>query len=296
MNHLVFIHGRAQEHQDAAALKQTWIEAFREGLAKSQLQLPIPEQAIRFPYYGQALYDLAHKKPSDCIANVLIKGVRYDENEDAQAFLRTMLTEVQQTHDISDAQVLDLMDRNILAKGAMEWEWIRALLKAIDRNIPLASAAYLAVAFNDVWQYLQNDDLRTSIENGVRQALMPNVPTVVVSHSLGTVVSYKLLRQEGTREGWKVPLYVTLGSPLAVAPIKKRLAPNKHPECVGTWFNAMDERDTIALHPLDEHHFPITPAITNKRDIQNHTENRHGIVGYLTDQSVARQIYHALIE
>ncbi len=50
---LVFVHGRSQEHKDAAALKGTWIAALREGLAKSGLDLPIPETNIRFPYYGR---------------------------------------------------------------------------------------------------------------------------------------------------------------------------------------------------------------------------------------------------
>ena len=62
----------------------------------------------------------------------------------------------------------------------------------------------------------------------------------------------------------------------------------------GGWFNAMDQRDVVALYPLDGTHFPIDPAIENKTDVDNDTENRHGISGYLTDKVVAKRIYDAL--
>ena len=65
---------------------------------------------------------------------------------------------------------------------------------------------------NDVYQYLYKIGVRDEIEAGVRQALQPDVPTVVVGHSLGTVVSYCLLRREGKINRWLVPFFVTLGS------------------------------------------------------------------------------------
>ena len=36
---LMFVHGRAQEKKDAAALKGEWIAAFREGHTQSRLSL-----------------------------------------------------------------------------------------------------------------------------------------------------------------------------------------------------------------------------------------------------------------
>jgi hypothetical protein len=54
----------------------------------------------------------------------------------------------------------------------------------------------------------------------------------------------------------------------------------------------------VALYPLDPKNFPIdpaVPAIENKRDVDNDTDNRHGISGYLGDPVVARRIHDALI-
>lgn len=132
-------------------------------------------------------------------------------------------------------------------------------------------------------------------------ALSPDVETVVVSHSLGTVIAYNLLRREGQMRGWNVPLFVTLGSPLAVTEIRKTLksfSTARCPECVVKWFNALDERDVVALYPLNTEHFPLEPAdpaIDNKRDVRNNTSNRHGIAGYLDDEEVARRIHAALV-
>ena len=42
MRQLVLVHGRSQEQKDAVALKAEWLEALNEGLAKSNLTLPIP--------------------------------------------------------------------------------------------------------------------------------------------------------------------------------------------------------------------------------------------------------------
>ena len=87
---------------------------------------------------------------------------------------------------------------------------------------------------------------------------------------------------------------MTLRSPLAIKAIEKARAPNKHPDCVGKSFNAMDERDVVALYPLDQSGFPIKPAIENNTHVDKHTENPDGIAGYLNDRVVAKRIYEAL--
>ena len=292
MKQMVFVHGRAQEHKDALALKKEWIEAFRRGLAKSGLQLPISEDAIRFPYYGQTLFDLVSGAPRDQVAEIIVRGDNADADE--RAFMRAVIEEVKKKANITDSQLAEVAGQDVVARGPLNWEWLQAALIAIDRYVPFASGASIAIATSDVYQYLYNTGVRDEIEAGVMQAMQPDVPTVVVGHSLGTVVSYSLLRREGKARRWVVPLYVTLGSPLGVTAIKKGLAPNKHPECAGSWFNAMDQRDVVALYPLDGTHFPIDPAIENKTDVDNDTENRHGISGYLTDKEVAKRIYDAL--
>lgn len=293
MKQLVFVHGRAQENKDAAALKAEWVDAWRSGLAKSGLSVPISDTDIRFPYYGQTLYELAQGKTAGEAAAVIVKGD--DADREQQAFVREVILELQRKQGITDADLAQAAGVDVVQKGPLNWEWLQGVLKVIDQRVPLASGASIALATNDVYQYLDNIGIRDEIETGVRQALVPSVPTVVVAHSLGTVVAYNLLRREGAAQGWKVPLFVTIGSPLAVTAIRKKLAPNRHPTCVGRWLNVFDERDVVALYPLDADHFPLDPQITNKRDVDNPTSNRHGISGYLSDQEVAKALFDAVV-
>ena len=119
--------------------------------------------------------------------------------------------------------------------------------------------------------------------------------TVVVGHSLGSVVTYNLLTRQGSALDWKVPLYVTVGCPLGISAIRRTLAPVRHPECAPSWFNARDNRDVVALFPLDAGHFDVDPAVVNKDDVDNDTANRHGISGYLSDAEVAKRVHDAVV-
>ena len=295
MKNLVFIHGRSQQDKDSIALKAEWIEAFAKGLGKSGLPVPIDESAIHFPYYGDTLAGLVAGKPANEIAEVIVRGENADAAE--QSFQFEILREIQKAQEefLTDEQVAALAGAEVIQKGPLNWGWVRAILTGIDHHVPFGSSGSIALFTKDVYQYLKNPGIRDAIEAGVRQA-MSSAPTVVVAHSLGTVVAYNLLRREGASKGWNVPLLVTVGCPLAVTAIRKWLAPNGHPECVGQWFNAMDSHDIVAIAPLDEPHgWDISPAIENKTDVNNQTSNRHGISGYLSDPVVARRIYDALV-
>jgi len=143
--------------------------------------------------------------------------------------------------------------------------------------------------------------VRETIDDGVADALWPGEETVVVGHSLGSVVAYALLRERAELEDWRVPLLVTLGSPLGVREIRDRIVarrpPTRCPTGVRAWFNARDPRDLVALFPLGPHTFPLEPerpAIENDDGVVNETENRHGITGYLTDPHVAACIHAGL--
>ncbi|MBK9170074.1 MAG: alpha/beta hydrolase [Bryobacterales bacterium] len=289
---LVFVHGRAQENKDSVALKAEWIAAFREGLALNHLTLPLDEEDIRFPYYGQTLYDLVKDIPAAEVAEVIVRGDGADDEQ--QAFVRSVLEEVRAVAGITDDHLREVAGVEVVERGPLNWGWVRGILRGVDRFVPGASGSGIAIATNDVYQYLKNPGVRDPIEIGVREAFTPGRETVVVAHSLGTVVAYNLLRREGQGQGWNVPLFVTLGSPLGVTAIRNALRPIGHPACANGWFNAMDSRDVVALYPLDSRRFGIAPPIENKTDVQNGTENRHGISGYLNDKETARRIYDAL--
>ena len=83
-------------------------------------------------------------------------------------------------------------------------------------------------------------------------------------------------------------------SPLGVNGIRENLMPLVFPKIVKAWFNAFDDRDLVALYPLDETLYPLKSPIENDSSLQNETENHHGIIQYLNKTLVVDRIYAAL--
>lgn len=292
---LVFVHGRSQEKKNPDKLKREWLDALGKGLDKSGLELPIETKAVRFPYYGDALMDLVADVAPDLVAEIVVRG----DGEDAErlAFVTDVLEEARQQAGITEADLRAEAGAEVVEKGPGNWEWVQGILRTIDKKFPKGAARALALVTVDVYDYLVDQSVKEVIDDGVAAAMTPGIETVVVGHSLGTVVIHSLLGDRGDSEGWLVPQFVTLGCPLGVSRIKRETRPPRFPSCVDAWLNAMDDRDTVALYPLTPEHFPVgdqAPRITNKTDVRNSTSNRHGIVGYLDDPVVARTIYDAL--
>ena len=73
-------------------------------------------------------------------------------------------------------------------------------------------------------------------------------PAVVVAHSLGSVVAFEALHERPA----PIPLFVTLGSPIAMrAVVWPRLVPQppRTPETVGRWLNFWDRDDVVTARP-----------------------------------------------
>jgi pimeloyl-ACP methyl ester carboxylesterase len=127
--------------------------------------------------------------------------------------------------------------------------------------------------------------------NAIVEAELTTEPTLVVGHSLGSVVGYKVICQN--RDQMKLAGYVTVGSPLGIRAISTRLGIPENPAGDG-WYNAYDDGDIVALNPLDDQYFPTHPPVTNHGGVKNSTDNQHGITGYLDDPDVAAAIATSL--
>ncbi|MGW1375965.1 alpha/beta fold hydrolase [Streptomyces sp. NPDC002446] len=111
-------------------------------------------------------------------------------------------------------------------------------------------------------------------------------PLVVVGHSLGSIVAYEVLMEQGR----EVELLVTVGSPLAITEVQDHLArPPAVPAGVAAWRNASDLRDLVALdHTLRPKYAPqerVTDLL-----VTNDSRNHHGISEYLAQPPVREPI------
>ena len=71
------------------------------------------------------------------------------------------------------------------------------------------------------------------------------------------MVAYNVLRAD--TQALNVSLFTTFGSPLGIRAIRDQLVPLAFPAHVRAWYNAYDTRDVVALFPLDNDNFPVSP-------------------------------------
>jgi hypothetical protein len=287
MKRLVLIHGRSQEEKDPDALKAEWLQALQQGLASQGLSLPLNE-SICFPYYGDSLTALCGVPEETAAPDVLLRGLG-SNTEERRMFEQMMRTAAQQ-YGISDADALAVSGSNVSERGFQNIELVLGIARLLS-CVEGISTRLIEQFTHDVHSYLTNPAIAKFINDGVRKAFEPDVDTLVVSHSLGTVVSHRVLNELDATH--RISHLITLGSPLGIPVIQDLLAPLKRPSCVAKWFNARDPKDVVALFPLAKPHFPLADIIDNSR-IENRTPNRHGISGYIGDLHVARVIYDAL--
>ncbi|MEU5239581.1 alpha/beta fold hydrolase [Streptomyces lydicus] len=142
-------------------------------------------------------------------------------------------------------------------------------------------------AFKDVYAYFFGG-AGPAMREVVARALdgLDGGPLVVVGHSLGTIIAYEVLQEQGR----PVDLLVTVGSPLAVSEVQDHLArPPAVPAGVAAWRNASDLRDLVALdHTLRPEYAPqerITDLL-----VVNDSRNHHGIAEYLSQREVREPV------
>jgi hypothetical protein len=132
------------------------------------------------------------------------------------------------------------------------------------------------------------------IRQRLRQALDAVVgPAVVIAHSLGTVIAYDVL-SEPALAGRRVPLLVSLGSPLGYTEIQDVITkPLRLPAPVLLWANFADPLDVVALDTSVADEFQGAPRIIDAR-VDNPSPNNHAACGYLGASRVRSTVTAAL--
>jgi pimeloyl-ACP methyl ester carboxylesterase len=286
---LLLVHGIGQGGQRPAELEQAWIDTLRAGYAGAGLPFP-SSLSVDFPYYGDALDARVARSQLPLPQQMVPKGGEapsaYEE------FLSSTLDEMKERKNISDAEVAaEAGPIPAAEKGIRNWRLTQAIARLIDKRHARFTSDTIERYLRDVFLYISNRSVEREI-NAIVEAKLTDEPTVVIGHSLGSVVAYRVLVAQGAKV--KLPRYVTVGSPLGIRTISSRLGVLKYPPADLNWYNAYDDGDIVALNPLKDPWFRTDPAITNYNGVRNTTDNQHGIVGYLNDATVARCIDEAL--
>lgn len=276
---LVLVHGRGQAALDADALKTEWLNALRRGV--QALGKSFPDSVdVAFPFYGDVLEKFTREFDLPLTSDIRARGS--PEQDEFLAFQAELADALRERAGISDAQVNEEYGPNPKPRGPLNWEWVQAILRTLDKHGGGMSQKALEVFTRDVFLYTTRPAVRQQID-GIVAAAFNDQSCIVVAHSLGSIVAYSVLCS--ARRTGRVPLYVTLGSPLGIRPIRNQFVPIRFPKPpVDAWLNAFDRRDVVALYPLDAANFPVAPPVENYGKVNNHTDNRHGLVGYIDDR------------
>lgn len=286
---LIFVHGINQQDKSSEALLEEWGKPLREALARLGLSDAFTAEA---PFYGDLLRDATkgHVTPQGM-------GDAPVTDDEADFLERAMVEIAARAPRVDEGEVAavandEIMDATV-GQGFPMHRRINAVVRVLERISPFHGEWALRL-LQQAYTYLKSPGVSNRVDAVVTPYLREG-PAVIVAHSLGTIVTFRLLRKMAEAGNpLEVPLLVTLGSPLSLRTVRTAIQPKYlQPAGVGHWLNAYDPDDFVALgQGLTAATF--CDGIENVGDVVNVPDDAHSIVGYLADSRVATAIGAAL--
>ncbi len=288
---MILVHGISQEGKSTQKILDEWLPHLNTAFA-SQGANPLHKLTrIDAAFYGDRLAQLSSTKVYDQAIALGAEEAADDFGDFALDALREMALDMGATQAQIDAEVA----QTVVAQGAGPHKaWVKAIARVIETLSPLHGVLALRVLVQ-AHAYIRNQHVHDEVNKLVRPLFEGDEPVIVVSHSLGTIVAYSLLR-EFARNGRprNSPLFVTLGSPLGIDSVRKGFPkPRTKPGNVLRWVNGANAEDFVALRSeLTRDNFG--PGIENYPDVRHTDPNSHHISGYLSDLRIATAIAEAI--
>lgn len=280
---ILMIHGIGQE----ASTKDELLKKWAESLHSVQSGL-LDGASVEMAYYGTTLADWTNGKAKNAVG-MGAESTAVDVGDmDELKFFNTVMEEFASDHGIGEAEIesaIEVAGNNVVPMDNFIARRLVGLLRVVEKISPAKGSLLLRI-IKQGYTYLSSPGAAKAVDSIVRP-LLQRSPQVLITHSLGTVIAFKLLREmeeKGTEV--QIPLLITMGSPLGLDAFKAKLgAPRRKPVFVEQWINFYDPSDFVALgKPLNKDNFASN--IDNDGTVDNKTLNAHGIVGYLPHKGV----------
>jgi hypothetical protein len=278
---VIFVHGINHQRQSSDYVRDEWLHALRQALDPADFDL-VARQSISVPYYGDVLWQCTEGLTA--AKEELQPQSAGAASGDEADFYRSVLTE------LADEKAIPVVEssEDAVAQGPFYHNRRTiALARAVQALSPLHGRVLLRL-LPQAFTYLSRMQATAAVDAIVRPHFQ-NGPCIVVAHSLGTIVTYKLMRELGQA----APLYLTIGSPLAVRAVQSKIGPpfGRRP-AVQRWLNFFDQDDFVTVgKPLDRASFG---AGVENSDVDNGDDDPHDFRRYLSHDDVARTLVAAL--
>lgn len=284
---MILIHGINQQGKNADKIRDMWVASLSETLGRMGDESLGRLSNIKAAFYGDELERLSSAKFKSEAISLGIEETSDDFDEFAVDAFKEMALRIGATEE----QIMEQMGQVAVAQAAgINKRWLKATARVIEKISPARGT--LALRFlKQAHAYIRNQHVHDEVNALVRPLFEDDEPAIIISHSLGTIVSYSILREfEKNGRPRHSPLFITLGSPLGIDCIRKGFSkPRTKPDNVVRWVNGADPEDFVALRPeLTSDNFGI--GIENYPDIDNGNKDPHSIIQYLKDVRIAKAI------
>ena len=289
---LVFVHGINNQSNTVESIAQDWWQAIERGWHAAGL-VAKPKPPITAAYYADLL-------AGETRSAAVEMGVGTQSTGLAVGLLQEYAGEADITADEMRLAAIDLgIEPEAVEQGIPHDGRIVRFASVLERVLPTKGKLLARFFLRQAVTYISDKALARRIDRTVARQIFADdsasEPVIVVAHSLGTVVSYRILadRPGGSPD---VPLFLTLGSPLSVQMFKAILPvrgsiPNPP---IGQWFNARHLEDFVTLgRPITEESIGFSGVI-DCTGIINDDSDKHEVVRYLASPDVARKIHEIL--
>jgi hypothetical protein len=284
---LVLVHGINNQGSSEQGIIDSWLGALEQSLSSADMAV-VRRAEIVAPYYGDVL--LAETEKNGRAGPQAIAQSVGDLPDEEEEFYREALEDIAPAAGVRESDIRAAAGATgPVEQGLPHDRRLLAIVRALETISPLKGSLVLRI-LPQAFVYLSRPTAWEAVDSIVRPAL-GGEKCVVVGHSLGTIVTYKLIREGAATD---VPFYLTLGSPLAVKAVQNRIGPAfERAAIVKKWLNALDPDDAVTIgRALKETTFG--PGVENIDDVENGDQDAHDIHMYLRDKRVAASIVRAL--
>lgn len=288
---MILVHGISQEGKSEQQIHDEWLGPLRATFTRFGNDPLGRLTRIDAAFYG----DLLDENSSPWLKSEVLAMGAEEADDEFDEFAVQAFEEMALVIGVTKEQIeAEAAETTVpMGKGPHK-KWMKAIARAVETVSPFKGTIALRT-LGQAHAYIRNQHVHNLVNGKVRPLFENDEPTIVVSHSLGTIVSYALLREFArNKRPRQIPLWLTLGSPLGIDAVRKGFTkPRVRPANVARWVNGADPEDFVALRPALAAK-DYGPDVENISDIENGWENPHNITAYLGDDRIAKAISDAI--